>query len=458
MSGLAGHVCAIGAILALCAAAGFTASPALFARGAARAGERAAWSFCVGLLLIEGCVALALAVSLRPGWLAFLLLSGVAVLASRLLPALPQDGAPSALPPSPRSRLCRAAFLCLAVAGALLYLLRALTEPMWAADFLAIWGWKGKVLFGAGTLPDWMWRMPAFGFTHPEYPVGLPLIDAGIAFLIGSFDDHAMALLDPALQVGTLCLLWGWLRRRGVPPAVSLGASAALALFEPLYSAFTTGMADVPLSSFLLLLGTSMVDALAEEPGALRRLILAAAGAALLKNEGLLAAAAVAGLSLAAGRARWPARARAAVAALLPAAAVLGCHRLWRGALPLRDFRLGLLVGSDFPARFELGLRTIVDEAILPAAPGLAAFGLLVWAGRRAPAGDRLLALAGILVAIYAALPSLCVWGPEWLVRTAFARTAAALAPLAAAGTALRLSSVFWSSGESSGSAAGRAA
>jgi hypothetical protein len=78
---------------------------------------------------------------------------------------------------------------------------------------------------------------------------------------------------------------------------------------------------------------------------------------------------------------------------------------------------------------------------ILPAWPGLLCILLLVAAGRRAPSGDRLLLLVSICALAYLLLPSLAVLGPDWLIRTSFARTVSALAPLAGAALATRLAS-----------------
>jgi hypothetical protein len=54
-----------------------------------------------------------------------------------------------------------------------------------------------------------------------------------------------------------------------------------------------------------------------------------------------------------------------------------------------------------------------------------------------------LLVLAACGFAAYVFLPALAVAGPRWLVQTAFARTVSALAPLVAAGVAIRLAPVF---------------
>ncbi len=62
------------------------------------------------------------------------------------------------------------------LSASLVYTLRALTEPMWANDFIAIWGLKGKTIYGARGYPDWLHtpsstRIPsirwAFRFSTP---------------------------------------------------------------------------------------------------------------------------------------------------------------------------------------------------------------------------------------------------------------------------------------------------
>jgi hypothetical protein len=342
-----------------------------------------------------------------------------------------------------------------------LYVLRALTEPMWANDYVAIWGFKGKTFFAERHIPDRLFRWLSLSFSHPEYPLGLPMLYAGIAFLLGRWDDHAMALLFPLLQVATLLLLYGWLRRRGARRALALAAAALLSQFEPLYRAFTTGMADVPLSFGVLLLGTALADRIERtDLGASRRLALAALVCTATKNEGLYFVAAaflVAALFL---FSRRGVAARAAAVLALPAALVIAAHRLIRGSLPLRDFDFSLLSkpGELIP-RIGESLAAAVTRTPPAAWLGLAALVVLVVAGRSSPAGTVLLVLAGCGFAAYLFLPALAVKGPAWLVETAFFRTTAALAPLVAAGVAVRLLPVFPSgSGGSSGSERDRAA
>jgi hypothetical protein len=282
-------------------------------------------------------------------------------------------------------------FLLLISFGVAAYLLRALTEPMWSNDFLAIWGLKGKTIFAAGAVPRRLFTDPSLGYSHPEYPLGLPFLFAAISFLLGRWDDHAMALLFPFLQAATLVALFGWLRRRGASRSLALGAVALLALFEPLYSAFLTGMADVPYSFVALLFGTALVDTLDRTaPFAARRLALASFLAVSTKNEGLLLTAAGLFLAVLAFRKSRPASRQAAAAIALPAILLLLAGRLWKGSLPFRDFDLAYLGPTlilELLPRAGEAVRTGLREVILPAWPGLLCIVLLAAAGRHTPAG-----------------------------------------------------------------------
>jgi hypothetical protein len=333
--------------------------------------------------------------------------------------------------------------LAVVAAAVLLYAVMSLAEPMWSNDFVAIWGLKGKAIFLAGGMPE---RQPGFpGFSHPEYPLGLPLLFAGLARLAGVWDDQALAVLYPVLLVATLHVLYGWLRRRGASATLALAAAALVALFEPLYSGFLTGMAEVPVSLAILLIGISLSDALdATDPMATRRLAVASFLAASVKNEGLFVAVAAGGIALfSAGDRRR--RIFLVAAAIVPAVgpAVLG--RVFRGAPPLRDFDFGLFAPGRWSELAGRLVRGLVEDARLAAGaiPVLAAVAILFACGRRTRWADRPLLLGLVAVAAYLTLPAFAVRGPEWLADTTLARTAAALVPLAAAGLAGRLAAVF---------------
>jgi hypothetical protein len=435
VTGFAEALGQVAAVLFVAGAVGWGAAALLVPPGA-RA-ERMAWGFAVGLTLTTLSVPLAFALRLRPGWLPFLLLAALAAPPARILrlrkrstsePSAPLDGVSAILG-------------LVVVAGVALYALRALTEPMWANDFVAIWGLKGKTFFAEGRVPPRLFLWKALAFSHPEYPLGIPFLYAGIAYLLGRWDDHAMALLFPLVQVATLLALFGWLRRRGATRPLALAAAALLSQFEPLYRGFTAGMADVPLSLALLLFGTSLCDRVDRtDPGASRRLVLASLVCAGTKNEGLFFVAA--GLVVAAFSSlfRRGVFARAAALIVLPAALVAAAHRLLRGHLPLSDFDFSLLRRpGELTDRMGETLAAVLRGTPPLAAIGLVALVALIAAGRRSPAGTRLLALAACGLSAYLFLPALAVAGPAWLVETAFFRTTAALAPLVAAGVAVRL-------------------
>jgi hypothetical protein len=445
VTGLALSLLSVAAILLAAAALGYSVAGALVPRGRAYRAERLAWGFAAGLAFLAGSVAFAFSFHGTPGWLSFLLLAAVVGLTARLFRF--RDRAPeSAEPPeSEGERRACAVLLAILLLGVALYALRALTEPMWANDYVAIWGFKGKTFFAERAIPDRLFRWLSLSFSHPEYPLGLPMLYAGIAFLLGRWDDHALALLFPVLQIATLSALYGWLRRRGAGRPLALAAAALLSQFEPLYRAFTTGMAEVPLSFGVLLLGTSLADRIERtDRGASRRLALAALVCTATKNEGLYFVAAAFLVAALSAFSRKGFAARAAAILALPAALVIAAHRLIRGSLPLRDFDFSLLSkpGALLP-RIAESIASAIRGTPPAAWIGLAALGVLITVGRASPAGSSLLALAACGFAAYLFLPALAVQGPAWLVETAFFRTTAALAPLVAAGVAVRLVPVF---------------
>lgn len=390
--------------------------------------ERLAWGDALGCAVLIAAVPIALGSGLPPRPV-FVVLSAGAVVLGRWLRLAPGNG-------SVRRGKLSVMLLGVIALGVAVYALRALTEPMWANDFIAIWGLKGKTIWGTSGYPDYFYRSTQFQFAHPEYPLGLPLLYAGLSFLTGRWDDHAMALLFPFLQAATLLVLFGWLRRRGATAAAAGLATATLAWFEPLYSAFLTGMAEVPLAFGMLLFGTSFADALDQtDRGALRRLILASALIAATKNEGLFLAAVGFLAAIVFGRAiRW----KAAAAALGPALIVRALHLPWRSRLPLADFEWGAFSMTRVWDSLAAALR------LLGWAPwaGLALVIALVVLGRGSAAGDRLLALAACAVTAYLVIPAFAVRGPAWMIETTLLRTTAALAPLVAAAVAVRFAAL----------------
>jgi hypothetical protein len=411
----------VGAVLLGGSVLGFAMTGAILPAGPRYRLERLGWSWALGCTLLVLSVPPALALHVSPV-LPLIAFAAVGIALSRRFHLTDVVEAPVA------ERL-PGILVAAMVLGVAVYALRALTEPMWANDYIAIWGLKGKTIFGARSYPP---RMTVLEYAHPEYPLGLPLLYAGISFLTGAWDDHAMALLFPAFQVATLVLLVGWLRRRGASAGVAALAATLVAWFEPLYSGFLTGMAEVPLAFGILLFGTSLADALDEsDPAAVRRLAVAAAFIVSTKNEGLFYAVVGALIALAlGGRRRW----RIALTPLVASLLVRLLHWPWRSRLPLADFERGLF-STERVWDSLLAAGALLGRA---AWAGLALLVVLILLGHRDRAGDRLLLLAACGVAAYLVIPAFAVRGPEWLVQTTLLRTSAGLAPLAAAAVAIR--------------------
>ena len=309
---------------------------------------------------------------------------------------------------------------------------------MWSTDFLAIWGLKGKTIFAEAAMPRSLLRWPEFEFSNPSYPLGLPLVYAGVAFLLGRWDDHAMALLFPLFQLGTLFVLVGWLRRRGAPTTVALTASALVAHFGLLYSAWLTGMAEVPASFAFLLVGTAFCDVADDtDGGCRRRLFLASLLASATKNEGVfMVGVAFVLLALQALWRRERTLWMAAAAALIPGVASVGLHRLVLGRHPLRGLDFSYLWRPGFGGRVADSLHEEFTQLVKPALPALTVILLLSVIALRQAQSRRILALAFVSLAAYLALPAFCTFGPGWLVHWTVPRIAAALGPLVAAGLA----------------------
>jgi hypothetical protein len=423
----------VGGILLFASSVGWAVASAFLPGGAGRTLERAGWSVAIAPLLLAVHVLVSFAVRIQPGWTEVLALAFSAIVLARSFRLSRSDRASGGRSwSSPASLL----LLALTLAGILIYAVRSLAEPMWSNDFLAVWGLKGKTIFGDVGIPERLFRWPEFEFTNPAYPIGLPLVYASIAFLIGRWDDHAMALLFPFFQLGTLLVLVGWLARRGVRPTVALAASAFVANFGLLYSAWLTGMAEVPASFTFLLVGTALWDALDDtDPGCVRRLSLASLLAAATKNEGIfLVGTALAVLVFRAVRRRERRLWVAAVGVLIAGLGSVLLHRLFLGSHPIRGLDLELLWRPGLGARVAETLREEWIQLARPIWPGIVALLALLGLGSRRAGTNPILILVSASLVTYLALPVFCPFGPGWLIHWTVGRIASSLVPLLAAG------------------------
>ncbi|MDB5941445.1 MAG: hypothetical protein JWQ13_1011 [Ramlibacter sp.] len=313
--------------------------------------------------------------------------------------------------------------LLLLAAGAVLF------EPLHAWDARTIWFFAAKrIFFGGGVDGAADWTLPAYGFSHADYPKLLPLVAAQFAEAWGVWNEYIpkaglLVLLAPA-ALG----LAGLAPRFGLSLAV-LAAPLLLSTRDYLWNGY--------LDTYLAIYGVLAMLYFARWLSSSAPLDLALGGtfvgiAVNLKNEGALltvciGACLVAWLVLARGgpamlRWRtWPAGAWLAL--LLPwigfAAWALTRHQ-WQLA---NDLQLG--TGSSLQRvwqRLDEGQLAVIAKAILVKSDIANALGLLLVSGALArvlrvripasawfPAAVALLYSAG-LVFVYLATPNDLAW------------------------------------------------
>lgn len=158
--------------------------------------------------------------------------------------------------------------------------------PFAAWDAWSIWAFKAHAFAGGG-LPLSYFHDQQTLFTHPDYPLNLPLVEAVLLRLGGPAGDHLAALPGPVSFLALLLLFYtGLARLYGAGRAA--WAVAALALVPALASQAAGGDADVPLALYAG--GAALYLALwwrrRESADALLCALLAG-GAAWTKKEGL---------------------------------------------------------------------------------------------------------------------------------------------------------------------------
>ncbi len=423
-------LCAVLAALAAATAAGGVLIRPFTATLTRR--EKLAWSLAAGLLLQATCVVLLLAAGARPSaWKLLVLEAGtvaVATFATRSRRAPPAHAATTA------DRQALVVLLsCVALAAWLVFLVGALADSMWATDFLAFWGYKGRIVFLTGEIPRRLFQDPALYFAHPEYPLLVPLTLAALASFIGRFNDQALALLYPICSLATLAAISGLLARR--VSRVSGAAAAALSsLCFFLYRPANAGTAEIPLALGLVLATSAAIDFLRQDgASSAARLAVASLLCATLKQEGSLFVLLLAVVlwwrlrSARTRRARW----FAAAALALPVAAHGILMRLARGSQPGRDFDFTLFEPSRWPelaSRFGLVVGRIVGTEARQALLPILALAVYFLATRK-EIGDWLIPVFVGQFFVYAVAFAVSAFGPAYAIDAAFGRLTMTLFP-----------------------------
>ena len=425
----AGGVASIILALAATEAVGW-AVVRLFSDGLTRL-EKAAWSFAGGLLT-QCAIFLGYLLAGSAAGMGKILLVDALIVGTSLAFSRPRR---VTVPCRGREGGARAVLVLLAVVAASawsLFLVQALSEPMWATDYLAIWGLKGKIIFQASALPRRLFADPALFWAHREYPLLVPVSLALFAALVGAWSDQVLALLWPACELATLLALAGFLGRR-VSRFAGAGAAALAALCFPLYQAVNVGTAEVPCALAFVLVGCALLDFLEGASTArLARLAAASLFCVSIKQEGSVFVLFSAALLFVRLR-RHPDRSwRGGVAALLaPLVAHSGLLRILSGPQARRDFDFTLFLPHrwpELPALFATVIgRLVGTEARLALIPLLAIAGYLLVTRRGI--GDSLLPVFAAQIACYALAFSLSAFGPIYAIDSAFRRLALTLFP-----------------------------
>jgi len=396
--------------------------------------EKAAWSLAAGLLVQAVCLLALLGIGVKPGAGSLLLLeasvAGAALFLGRGL------GSKGTGVPTPRGPRALVAGLAILAGGAwLLFSVGALSDAMWTTDFVAFWGYKGKVVFLSSAVPRRLFQDPALYFAHREYPLLVPLSLAALASWIGEWNDQALALLYPVCELATLAALSGFLERRVSRLAGALAAALASLCFF-LYRPANAGTAEVPFALGLVLVCCAAGDVLRLEgrSGAAELTRLAVAGffCACLKQEGTLF------VFLLAAALWWslrgaPARVRrlAALALVVPPSLHWAALYVLRGNQTRRDFDLTLFEPRrwlELPQLFALVVGRMLGTEARQNAVALLAIAAYLVATRRGIL-DPLLPVFALQLVCYAIAFSVSSFDPMYAVDGAFRRIVMSLFP-----------------------------
>lgn len=289
--------------------------------------------------------------------------------------------------PAPRLRWLLGGSLAITLVCALLtFLLLSLRNPQGAWDAWAIWNLRARFIVRAGS----GWR-DAFtgllGWSHPDYPLLLPLSVARLWQYLGWESQTAPTAIAMLFTFSTVALAWASLAILRTPSQAALAALLLLGT-SALVMAGPSQIADVPLGFFIL--ATLAVLALKDRMPERARYLLVVTGmttglCAWTKNEGLLVVVSVifARASLlwrSRGWRSWQRELPAFVAGLAPVLLVvlyfklalapandLVSHLGWREAVPrlLAPERYVEVIRGFKNALIDLGDATLINPLLV---------------------------------------------------------------------------------------------
>lgn len=165
------------------------------------------------------------------------------------------------------------------------YVIVATNAPTPEADFVTIWGLKGKTFFVQRGV-DWAFLSnPWNGFAHLDYPILLPLMFDSVALATGTWNERALGGLYPLFGAAALLIVRGAVSR--ATGSRLLGSTAAFAGVPVALSPYI-GLGEGPLIAYgtagLLMLRRGLVET---DRHFVRFGAVMLGLAALVKNEGV---------------------------------------------------------------------------------------------------------------------------------------------------------------------------
>ena len=238
--------------------------------------------------------------------------------------------------------------LGLAAAAVLWHLVYALQPNLWdwsdfligRRDFFFIWGYKAHLFFAERGIPWTFLRSLPNDFSHPDYPLLVPLLFDINPVLTGHWQPATIAWLDTALGAALLGVVYRCLKDDFAPLPAALGtfALSGCALLP------WVGFADGPLVAYGGAAALLIRRALRGHTESLPMAVVLLAAATMAKNEGIALAVAIA-IALAMEN-------RAILRKLWPVAVVVTAWLAARAAVPTDLFRGDVLgrVGRNLAA------------------------------------------------------------------------------------------------------------
>lgn len=136
-------------------------------------------------------------------------------------------------------------------AGLLVFGAMCTADSRFLWDGLVIWDFKARAIFLSGTsIPSAFLSEPHMVFSHPSYPMGLPLLYAFVYSLSGAPDPEVAKFFSYAFfGLGSLAF-WGLIARMTGRLFLAHAAIVCVACFPPVFGErqISVGIADVPLA------------------------------------------------------------------------------------------------------------------------------------------------------------------------------------------------------------------